>query len=1383
MKSVIRIISLFAAIALCFPLLSSCGANSSAGLIASVVPEKTVGKLISTSTEFTVKTKRPTDIDTLKKSLAVSPDADYTLNGSGNSFTLKFESELAADKVYAFSSLCGGRTVYEWAFQTSPDFTVTNISLPKKADDRKIGITFSYSDVNYFAKNFSISPEIDGTFACKDKTWTFTANEPFSPETAYTVTLKKSVSTPSGLTLAKDYSATFTTPEPSGDFISIVRDETDYACNYLPDEAPTVMLKSRGKIDKSASVNVYKFSSYKAYLDAHKTYFEAPDLAHADKLISSLKEQNSFETELIDYPSASFANANQTELKKSLLVYPDVYSAGYYLSVIKLGDNTLYHLFRISPLSVYTLTSGNTLTVWVNNTKTGKPLFDSEVILDSTYDEKTDENGVVRFSLPESEKSAAYLVINDPNNSDLPFVAYVPLAKDYSATKIGAEYNSVLYTDSDCYASGDEICVFGAALPLSGSYSEKSAQLEYAIGKESGTLGITPDKNGAFCLKFTAPESEIGTLKISLKIGGITTANISAKVNAKAAAAKKINVNDIFLSGAQGSGSLTISANNVSNAPTAKSTLNLAASEKFGTAVYNNSAADIDYTISVIKHTLYQKQQSGNYYDSSTKRTQPLYTYKRINKTETVQQITGKTVNGTSVRIIPQKNEPQNGIYYSCKISYKNKAGKTVSYDCGNDFGFADSYDSSAYQIAFDNSTSNSGTVSGAVSLGDKSITSGSVLCVPTYYNAYSAQMFDADKISFKPNSGYPQQFNVCSAYFDGRKIHTLNRNVIKQSDKDYTLNVSVTADKAAYAKGDTVTLSIAVTDGGKPISAPVNICIKQTGGDYFGEQINALPQGNIAEKSSGYNYGISRTNTAKAESGEKTHKNTQKAEHFELITTDNSGKATYEFTANEYGKSYVCTAAAFSGYKSGTDIAYADCSQKAAVDITAADTITVSDDFIITAKVQQAKTAPQTDTAAASAKAAVTDNTDNTSQTSNTGNAKAADIQYHISATVYTAAKKNESEYDDKLKLQTLQQTLAAGEKAQLSFGKLAAGKYTYIVEYEHLSEKRTVRGGFTVTAKNTVISPKIGTAGADGFTPEKSDSTVTAIVYNRAYSPMFTLAEKLYEDNADNLSEYIAKFAANKLFEALDNDFSINNYQKSGLKYSENDSTDLYYTAAAAALCAKLADSDKLVGYFNEYIGSDDKTTSIAAYFGLAAMHEPVLDELYKFNENAKSLTDRQKLYLALAFAYIGDYDSAKTLCTDIYAQTANTSSAQSPLPQTDELKSDDEITLGCLLFIKLNDSAAESMVEYMMGLYEEKIDSRYEYLCYAQYIFNYVIDNSERAALEIKTDGDTKKIGFNGYEFYKTSIKPENIEKTVLSSKDALGVCLLYTEKTEN
>ncbi|MGN0113714.1 MAG: hypothetical protein ACI396_00130, partial [Acutalibacteraceae bacterium] len=166
------------------------------------------------------------------------------------------------------------------------------------------------------------------------------------------------------------------------------------------------------------------------------------------------------------------------------------------------------------------------------------------------------------------------------------------------------------------------------------------------------------------------------------------------------------------------------------------------------------------------------------------------------------------------------------------------------------------------------------------------------------------------------------------------------------------------------------------------------------------------------------------------------------------------------------------------------------------------------------------------------------------------------------------------------------------------------------------------------------------------------------------------------------------------------------------------------------------------------------------------------------YTFNETARTLTDRQKLYLALSLAYIGDYDTAKTLCADIYSQA---DSDGSQLPKTDELKSDDDKLLGCLLYLKLNDKSADDMIDYLLGL-DGKIDSKYEYLCYAQYLSDYVINGEKSATLTVKTGDDTKSVTFEGYGFHKISIKPENIDKTVLISKDGLGVCLLYSVKTD-
>ena len=93
-----------------------------------------------------------------------------------------------------------------------------------------------------------------------------------------------------------------------------------------------------------------------------------------------------------------------------------------------------------------------------------------------------------------------------------------------------------------------------------------------------------------------------------------------------------------------------------------------------------------------------------------------------------------------------------------------------------------------------------------------------------------------------------------------------------------------------------------------------------------------------------------------------------------------------------------------------------------------------------------------------------------------------------------------------------------------------------------------------------------------------------------------------------------------------------------------------------------------------------------------------------------------------------------------------------------------------------------ASMVQMEHIYTIDKSKIDSKYEYLCYAQYISDYVINGEKSAALTVKTGDDTKKVKFDGYGFYKMSIKPENIDKTVLISKDGLGVCLLYSVKTD-
>ena len=105
--------------------------------------------------------------------------------------------------------------------------------------------------------------------------------------------------------------------------------------------------------------------------------------------------------------------------------------------------------------------------------------------------------------------------------------------------------------------------------------------------------------------------------------------------------------------------------------------------------------------------------------------------------------------------------------------------------------------------------------------------------------------------------------------------------------------------------------------------------------------------------------------------------------------------------------------------------------------------------------------------------------------------------------------------------------------------------------------------------------------------------------------------------------------------------------------LKYSEGD-TEL--TAQILTIAPELADSDRRRAIANElenYIGKGkytDETSLCASLAALAALNETILDTLYSFSNVAGSFPSDAKLYLASAFASLGDWNAASAIYRQI-------------------------------------------------------------------------------------------------------------------------------------
>lgn len=234
-----------------------------------------------------------------------------------------------------------------------------------------------------------------------------------------------------------------------------------------------------------------------------------------------------------------------------------------------------------------------------------------------------------------------------------------------------------------------------------------------------------------------------------------------------------------------------------------------------------------------------------------------------------------------------------------------------------------------------------------------------------------------------------------------------------------------------------------------------------------------------------------------------------------------------------------------------------------------------------------------------------------------------------------------------------------------------------------------------------------------------------------------------------------------------------ALKNYQSGGISYKPNGNADLTLSAAAAAVCPDYFDKDALAEYFEKYASSGKTDEHLLGLFGLSALHRPVMNKLYEALSAADSYNARQKLYLALAFGFIGDFDNAFLLYDSITAKIDNNDEISIKI---DGLDTNTATVLTCLISSKLNDEKSRGMINYLRNNTDSNKFSLAN-LAYAEFINGYVFLSNEQSSVTVITNSEERSVKFKRSSFARIEIKPENIASTTLKSKDSAYVCFVY------
>ena len=312
---------------------------------------------------------------------------------------------------------------------------------------------------------------------------------------------------------------------------------------------------------------------------------------------------------------------------------------------------------------------------------------------------------------------------------------------------------------------------------------------------------------------------------------------------------------------------------------------------------------------------------------------------------------------------------------------------------------------------------------------------------------------------------------------------------------------------------------------------------------------------------------------------------------------------------------------------------------------------------------------------------------------------------------------------YEDGKKILEQSAENTPGAYTWIHFGQLDAGTYAYRVYAECDGAKDAVEGKFSVTTSAAMVDVRkvLKPSEIGSITPLLYPVTLTffdtetesSVLQNSLLGRLSYCGGSRFDAI---IARYVAGVASSKYFgtddtqdlKALKEKLSgyFNNYF-SLLTYSE---ADPELTARALSLNASLVSSlltdsqrERLISNYTQTVSQkdqDSETRLCAALLGLSALGEPVLDRLYGVSNEAAGYPLEAKLYLAAAFASIGDYGAAKELLTMLIESDGAGSKDYGTLYMKAETVSESiRLTeLALLTASRVSRTDAEKMVRYL-------------------------------------------------------------------------------------
>ena len=1386
-----------------------------------VVAEKSTDSGIETGTNFIITSEKNYSARTLKKVIALNSSMDFSLDKvDSQTYVLTPSDKLKDDSIYnVYISIDGEKIDKSWAFQTKADFKVVS-TLPTSNTsmvNENTAIVMNFSKpVTNIDGFFEISPKVNGSFEYREK------NVVFKPEslnlgTLYEVTLKKGLKNAYGEELLEDYTFSFRTKNKNYNYFAFV---DGYESTFRTDEIPDIKISSSEKYHYSEfDINLYKLNSLQEYvnfLEIHHSEVNSEIGVDTDHIfdMSKYSVAYSFKGKLEEVPDSWIES----------IKFPETLETGWYIADARATawDFHFQKAIQISDVSVYTYGLNGEVKIWCNDTDTGMPISGATVQVGDLA-AITNKDGIASFSLTDSNKQRILITTKEEKE----FGEYMALVGK-EESDLADDYYTYLYTDRERYFPTDTINFWGTIIPRKSTMSmpEKvrvkldEKEIEAKVnenGMFSGKLEISNHTStwlnvnlelngkedyikGIEIVDYIKPVYKItsnfdkeyyrGAEPINLNVYGKFYDGTSAE-NLQLKVSYNFNKNKTVTLDSNGEGIVRIDYNSPTNDGDysyAYADIEVAGIDEYASSYNSVPYFPTDYSIradwdsqdeklklktnkynyDAIKNgvldcdklyagesfeqkvyiDIYEvesvKIKIGEFYDAYTGLLEPRYKYSSIEN----------IISNTEVNIGKDKEEfldlaniaRRDNCTYEARISFVLPDGyagqKTVQL-----FKYYN-YNSDRYYFRRDDNYK-------ALKMGESTTLMLTGKELPQNFrmiyfvstgeiNTMGVTTSNSVKVTMAKD--LVPNCLVNAAVFDGKRLQEISTEYLIYDTSEKKLDIEISTDKDVYKPGDTVRVNILVKDStGAPVKTEMVVSAVNEA-TYENEQYTT-PISLLYKKRYHFPKTFISNYYQNFEGGEGGGGDEAVREEFvdvllfKPITTNENGKATVEFTTSDDLTSWRITAVAVSkDVEGGIKTKNVSTSIPFFINQVINEKYTVNDDVVFSLRA-------------------------------------AGNVTKLISSNVKYEAK---IEGKDSKEL-----VLQPSKTAMFNFGKLPAGKYKVSVRAEGGEYSDAINKEIEVVESNSELSIVKIVDISELSSIEALKYPVKLMFFDKDNGLAYKSLKKVIEQSNGGTNEQI--FAKNSAYELLNEFYGKEVYSvdskvilqdyNGGIPKFSYASPDPLITANICMINANKIDSKKVIEYFYGMVNNSDSIPSdvTAAYMGLAALKQPVLNDIKYLLNNDNGLELIDKINLISALAYIGDYASAQK-----YYET-NIQGIMTVDKEYKYIGSDYETAIykanSRLLttLVLTNHVDFKNVLNYVL---DNSADDYISALDLLVAINNYMPIKDTRSWMEYELNGETTKVNFADKRLEVLTLD-ENEMKTfsVKRSKGDIGVMVEY------